>query len=56
MPKYQLITEAIEVLADLKTPIEREAFLRKYTGKKGVSAQRAAEIWDMLAKAGLLTV
>ncbi len=28
MPKYQLITEANEILSDLETPVERAAFTR----------------------------
>lgn len=54
MPKYQLTAEAIEAFADLKTAVERDAFLRKYTGDKAGAAQRAATIWDQLEKAGLL--
>ncbi len=54
MPKYQLSAEVIEVFSGLCTPIEREAFLRKYAGKKVGSLQRAAEVWDCLEKNGLL--
>jgi 2-polyprenyl-3-methyl-5-hydroxy-6-metoxy-1,4-benzoquinol methylase len=54
MTKYQLTAEAIEVFSDLKTPVKREAFVRKYAGKKAWSAERVNEIWDRLDKAGLL--
>jgi 2-polyprenyl-3-methyl-5-hydroxy-6-metoxy-1,4-benzoquinol methylase len=54
MPKFQLSAEAIEVLSALKTPVERDAFLRKLAGKGAAAAQRAVEIWDQFEKAGLL--
>ena len=54
MPEHQLTSEAVAILSDLKSPVEREAFLRKYAGKKTLTARRAAEIWDHLQTAGLL--
>jgi predicted nicotinamide N-methyase len=54
MAKYQLITDAIELLSDLKTPLERDALLSKYARKDADQARRAAEIWALLEKAGLL--
>lgn len=53
-PKFQLSAEAEALLADLKVPVEREAFLRKHAGKAEAEAPRAAEVWDGLAAAGLL--
>jgi 2-polyprenyl-3-methyl-5-hydroxy-6-metoxy-1,4-benzoquinol methylase len=54
MKRCRVHLDLVSAIEHLKSPVQREQFIRHRAAKGPAQAVRAAEIWDLLDKAGLL--